>query len=59
MARTLQQIVSDMLGGYALQIAQLSAQLESAREEIATLKAQLSDAQQKPRLGLVDHEKVS
>ena len=66
MARTLEQVTRDMLGGYAFQIAQLSAQLEASNEKIAStiqerdvlsqkivgLEAELAEAK-KPRMSLV------
>lgn len=56
MARTLEQITREMLGSYAFQVAQLSAQLEAAKEQIATLQQQLAEAQSKPRLALVNEQ---
>ena len=38
MARTAEDIVREMLGGQALAIANLTAQLEAVRLELATLK---------------------
>lgn len=47
MARTTEQILREMLGGQALTIAQQTAMLESARERIAALEAELAALQVK------------
>lgn len=60
MARKLEQIIAEMLGGYAVQVAQLSARVEALTEENAALKQQIAERDTKPRMALVpETEKVS
>lgn len=44
MAKTMDQIVMEQLGGLTLTVARLQAELEAAREEIAQLKAAATES---------------
>jgi len=54
MARTVEQILKEILGAQAFQIAVLTAQLEKSRELAAPSAAQ--KASEPPRLSLVDEQ---
>jgi hypothetical protein len=54
MARTVEQVLKDILGAQAFQIAVLTAQLEKARELAAPATAQ--KASDPPRLSLVEEQ---
>ncbi len=43
MARTLEQILQEMLGSQAFRIAAQASQLESAQEKIHTLEARIAE----------------